>query len=406
MKSLSTLGKAFEINQNANIYGTFAEIGAGQETVNFFYKAGIASQTIAKSMSAYDMTVSDEIYGKQNRYVCKDRLVTILNRECQLLERRLKNKQGDKTCFFAFATTAATSSQSKSSSQSHHAWMGLRFQTKPLQAFNDVMFHVNCLDKNRLQQHEALGILGVNLIYACFKYYHNPKNFISALKDNLSGSRIKINTMMCLGPSFKKFSASSCNMELLSQQLSNISFFSSEKTNELLSDACFSKSICILHGDDSFINEFQKHKSQYLKYCSLQASKTCCIAFIPTKQLSKSKSVNHVLKQLCAKDLSVLITSNIPLEGLTKQLKLYKPKSLVFIVSEDYFKKHLFDPSFYKDYSVFQALGRLFDKKTKLMILSKDKTFCIKTEQLKFKQENLLKNYLIQKNLIENLKSI
>ena len=102
MKSQTTIGKAFEINKNSGIYGAFAEIGAGQETVNFFYKAGLASQTVAKSMSAYDMTVSDEIYGKQNRYVCKDRLITMFNHECRLLERRLKKKIGNKTCFFHF----------------------------------------------------------------------------------------------------------------------------------------------------------------------------------------------------------------------------------------------------------------------------------------------------------------
>ena len=127
MKGQTSLGKAFEINKNTGIYGTFAEIGAGQETVNFFYKAGLASQTVAKSMSAYDMTVSDEIYGKQNRYVCKDRLINMLNHEYRLLDKRLKKKQGDKTCFFAFATTAATSNKKANTvvSNNQHAWMGV-----------------------------------------------------------------------------------------------------------------------------------------------------------------------------------------------------------------------------------------------------------------------------------------
>ena len=231
MNRQTSLGKAFEINKNTNIYGTFAEIGAGQETVNFFYRAGLASQTVAKSMSAYDMTFSDEIYGKQDRYVCKNRLITMFNHEYRLLEKRLKKKSENKTCFFVFAITAVTSNKRKQSifSNNQHAWMGLRFQTQPGEKFNDIIFHVNCLDKNRLQQYEALGILGVNLIYASFYHKNNPKKFIESLTENLTHSRLEIHGISCTGPALKKFTNSILNLDTLSQKLSSLVFFPTAK---------------------------------------------------------------------------------------------------------------------------------------------------------------------------------
>ena len=204
-KLSTTIGKAYEINKKRSIYGSFAEIGAGQETVHYFFKAGLASQTIAKSMSAYDMTFSDAIYGKQSSYVCRKRLMTMLDHEYKLLEKRLKAKQGSKTQFFAFSTTAATKSKKRASSPNMlgHAWMGLRFQMKPKSAISDITFHVSCLDEDRLNQQEALGILGVNLIYACFNY-KDPKKFISSLSDRLKKTRIAIDSISCKGPAFKK----------------------------------------------------------------------------------------------------------------------------------------------------------------------------------------------------------
>ena len=275
MKSQTTIGKAFEINKDANIYGVFAEIGAGQETVNFFYKAGLASQTVAKSMSAYDMTVSDEIYGKQNRYVCKDRLITMFNHEYRLLEKRLKRKFGEKSCFFVFAVTAVTSTRKKDTlfSNNQHAWMGLRFQAKPLETFNDIVFHVNCLDKNRLQQHEALGILGVNLIYACFHCKNNPKKFISSLIENLSNSRIEIHGMSCSGPAFKNFSTPLINLEILSQNLSSLAFFPSVENSEFISDITFNKSLVIVYKDKHLVKDFKKTKLNFLKSLSLDERK-------------------------------------------------------------------------------------------------------------------------------------
>ena len=265
MGQQTSIGKAFEINKDPGIYGTFAEIGAGQETVNFFYKAGLASQTVVKSMSAYDMTVSDEIYGKQSRYVSEGRILTMLEHEYQLVEKRLRQKRGKKTRFFAFAVTAATTASSAEGTNkgtprlSHsHAWMGLRFQARPNEAFNDVVFHVSCLDKSRLQQHEALGILGVNLIYACFYHFDQTKKLLSSLAENLSRDRIEIQGLSCSGPAFKGLSPISLNLEIMTHQLSPLVYFSSDERSEFFSDAIFNHSPLIIYKDIEIIKSFQK----------------------------------------------------------------------------------------------------------------------------------------------------
>ena len=406
MKLQTTIGKAFEINRDPSIYGTFAEIGAGQETVNFFYKAGLASQTVAKSMSAYDMTVSDQIYGKQNRYVCKNRLLTMLNHEYRLLDKRLKKSLGGKSRFFVFATTAATSTRKKDTlfSNSQHAWMGLRFQSKPLEKANDITFHVNCLDKNRLQQHEALGILGVNLVHACFQYKNNPKKIISSLIENLSGSRIEIHAMSCSGPAFKNFSSHLINLEILSQNLSSLAFFPSEEKSEFISDVIFNKSLVIIYKSNHFIREFKSKKTHFSKSLGLEANKTTFITFVPKNQLSPSQ-LKKQLRELCKNNFSVLIADDKPLEELKQLISLYSFKPLTFVLSKDYFTQKMFDSRFYKNRSVLTSLGLLFDKKTKVAVFSKNKNFSVKTHTFKsYPQEQILKDYLVKKKKIIDVK--
>ena len=396
MKGQTSFGKAFEINRNPSIYGAFAEIGAGQETVNFFYKAGLASQTVAKSMSAYDMTVSDEIYGKHNRYVCKERLVNMLNHEYRLLDKRLKKRQGDKTCFFAFAVTAVTSNKktSRAGSNNQHAWMGLRFQSQPRGALNNVLFHVNCLDKSRLQQHEALGILGVNLIYSCFyQKSGNSKKFITALSENLSGSRLEINGITCSGPGFKGVSDLDLNLEILSQKASSLAFFPNSKHSELLSDALFNKSVVVLYGNQLLVEKFRKNKQKFLKSLNLREKQTVCVHFIPTEKLKA--------KQFKDYSFPLLIAENRTLEELKKLVFPYTFKPCHFVVDESYFKSKLFNSKNYASDYFLKVLGNLFDKKTKLAVLSQNKNFSVKT--CKLKDNQILKNYLLEKKQILDL---
>lgn len=197
---LTTTLKARTINLDESRYGTFAEIGAGQEVAREFFHAGGASGTIAKSISAYDMKFSDAIYGKAPRYVSRERLDLMLDHEYQLLLERLGEMRGNRTSFFVFANTVATSNQQ--STNEAHGWLGVRFQVEPGREPSEIVLHVRMWDKEAGLQQQALGIVGVNLVYGAFYYLANPKKLIESLCDNLAAERIEVDMLRFDGPSF------------------------------------------------------------------------------------------------------------------------------------------------------------------------------------------------------------
>ena len=175
--NIGTKQKALAINLDPQIYGSFAEIGAGQDVAANFFKAGASSGTIAKTMSAYDMLFSDAIYGaeKKRRYVSESRLISMLEKEYELLLERLAEQRGKTSTFFAFSDTVAALNYHKTNVG--HGWMGVRFQSTPGGEFNDVVLHVKLMDNDNNLQQQAVGILGVNLIYACFNYHQSAPLF-------------------------------------------------------------------------------------------------------------------------------------------------------------------------------------------------------------------------------------
>ena len=183
-QALETEQKALEINLDERIYGTFAEIGAGQEVARYFFQVGGAAGTIAKTMSAYDKVYSDKIYGPEasGRYVCESRLYKMLDHEYDLMESRLQNERPGSQ-FFVFADTVSAINYSRT--VKGDGWLGLRFQLEPGGAFNDIVLHARMLDNDNKLQQQAIGILGVNLIYACFRYADNPEVLLQSLLDNL-----------------------------------------------------------------------------------------------------------------------------------------------------------------------------------------------------------------------------
>ncbi|MEM9227510.1 MAG: TonB-dependent receptor, partial [Verrucomicrobiota bacterium] len=197
---LTTNRKSLLINLDQNVYGTFAEIGAGQEVARHFFKAGGAAGTIAKSMSAYDMKFSDEIYGKASRYVSRDRLTQMLDHEYDLLIKRLDDSRGKDTTFFVFANTVAAASYS--SNVNCHGWMGMRYQISPQSPPNDIIVHVRMLDKTALSQQDALGIFGVNFIWAALIHYGCMEDFVPSLLHHLDNSRIEVDMLEFKGPDF------------------------------------------------------------------------------------------------------------------------------------------------------------------------------------------------------------
>ena len=197
----TTLEKALRLNLAQRVYGTFAEIGAGQEIANWFFRAGGASGTVAKTMSAYDMTFSDEIYGKSQRYVSRQRMQAMLDHEFGIVVERLAAKRGESTTFFALANTVRARSFLDRGEECH-GWMGLRFQSQPGGPGQDIQLHVRLLDSSHALQAEALGILGVNLLYAAFHLRSSLPLFLASLMDGLTRWRVEIDMIDFSGPDF------------------------------------------------------------------------------------------------------------------------------------------------------------------------------------------------------------
>jgi len=192
--------KALRMNQDALVYGTFAEIGAGQEVVRWFFQVGGASGTVAKTISAYDMVVSDAIYGRTERYVSRKRLEAMLEYEYELLLERLGPLRGDQTNFFVFANTAASHSRTRQSAG--HAWLGVRFQTAPRAEPSEIIIHVATHDSDRQREREAIGLVGVNLLYGAVYHHSDPEGLLVSLFDTLSRERIEIDMIKFCGPAF------------------------------------------------------------------------------------------------------------------------------------------------------------------------------------------------------------
>jgi len=243
---LTTSQKALTINLDALKYGTFAEIGAGQEVAREFFQAGGASGTIAKSISAYDMVFSDAIYGKAPRYVSRERLDLMLDHEFKLLVERLSATRGDRTTFFVFADTVATTNYMGTNEP--HGWLGFRFQAEPMGEPSEIVLHVRMWDKVAVLQQEALGIVGVNFIYAALYYRNDLPKLVESLSDNLGSDRIEIDMLRFSGPAFKNVDNRLMSLLLVKCGLTNAVMFG--KGGEVLqpSEVLHKKAILVERG--------------------------------------------------------------------------------------------------------------------------------------------------------------
>ncbi|MGY1778930.1 TonB-dependent receptor [Geodermatophilus sp. SYSU D01036] len=243
---VDTLQKALQINLDLRWYGTIAEIGAGQEVARWFFRAGGAAGTVAKSMSAYDMAVSDAVYGKADRYVSKGRLQAMLDREFQLNVDRLADQRGDDTSFFAFADTVVA--RSFRGGNECHGWMGVKFQAHPRDEPSQVVVHVRMLDDEAPQQQEALGIVGVNLLHAAFFQHHEPDRLVESLLDRLTTGRIEIDLLEMSGIEFRMVDNRVMALKLVQVGLSGAAMFGPDRQVLQPSEALRKKAILVERG--------------------------------------------------------------------------------------------------------------------------------------------------------------
>ena len=243
---ITSYEKALAINLDPAIYGVFAEIGAGQETANWFFRVSASAGTVAKTISAYDMTMSDALYGKAKRYVSQQRLHAMLEYEYGLLEQRLGPKRGADSTFFSFCNTVRACGYRDT--EECHGWIGVRFQLKPHAKPVEIVLHARLLDESNQDQMDVLGKLGVNLLYAAFNYRDSLEQFVASLADDLAPGRMEVDVLRFSGDDFRYVDNRLCALQLVQSGLTDAAMFNKEGEVVQPADALYRRPILLLRG--------------------------------------------------------------------------------------------------------------------------------------------------------------
>ncbi len=376
-QSRETEQKALEINLDDKIYGTFAEIGAGQEVARYFFQVGAAAGTIAKTMSAYDKTVSDEVYGVEpgGRYVCENRLYKMLDHEYVLMEDRLRHERPNQQ-FFAFSDTVTAINFSKTING--EGWLGVRFQLHADSKPNDLVVHVKLLDgENRIQQ-QAIGILGVNMIYSVFRYHNNVEVLLQSLMDSLQG-RISIDMVRLTGPDFAHIDNRLLSLWLIKHNMSDVAIFGPDKRNMQAGEFLYRKNVLVVRGSFrpvTLVNEDMIRSSweQFRSEKDVDAKKSFLLTEITLDNLMLEGSLDEQdfldrADLLCALGQTVMVTNCEQHQKLIRYLADYKVPKLGMVVGV----KQLLDTINEKYYNnldgrLLTAFGELFTRNVKVYV--------------------------------------
>ncbi len=292
----TTRQKALAINLDATTYGTFAEIGGGQEVARWFFLVGGAAGTVAKTISAYDMSVSDSLYGSAKHYVSRERLEAMLRLEFAQLLERLGPSRGDTKRFFAFANTVATSRHGDSGKG--RGWLGVRFQSRPREEPSSIIIHAHLLDSTTEYQQDALGVLGVNLIHGAFLRRASIADLIDSLMDGLSRERIDIDMIKLSGPAFASVNNRLLSLQLVERGLTDAAMFTADGQVVQPSEVLYKKPILVERG--SFrpatkltLDLLTRALEQFLQEPGVEGKKPVVLAEMTLRSLSESQSLAH-----------------------------------------------------------------------------------------------------------------
>ncbi len=422
--------KALAINLDTGRYGTFAEIGAGQEVARHFFQAGGAAGTVAKTISAYDMTFSDEIYGKCDRYVSRDRLFTMLDHEYGLLEERLAGSRGADTFFFAFAdTVAATSFRNKNNG---NGWLGMRFQTEPQRPPSDVIIHTNMLDAGNVEQQEALGILGVNLVYGALYLHEHPNALIRSLLDHLGTGRIEVDVIKMLGPAFTGVDNRLLNLTLVRQGHTNAVMLGPNGEIVQPSQVLYKKAVLVERG--SFrpvtrvnVDILERARARFIREPEVREQEAVVLAELTIHNLLSAGESGFEesdflarIETLAALDYPVLISNFPEYHRLAAYFRRYTQGRIGIALGINNLLE-IFAEKYYRDLDggILEGLGRLFKTTVKLYIYPMPRTVLahyqpeaagtdaaevIDAENLRVAEPlRLLYRYLLENGFIESL---
>lgn len=370
------LHKALHINLDNSRFGTFAEIGAGQEIASIFFQVGGAAGTVAKSMSAYDMLVSDSIYGKTTRYVSKDRLNSMLTHEYRLLIERLDPTRGETTCFFTIADTV--SARNYAGTNECHGWLGIRFQPTPKSEPCDILIHVHMMDHDNVRQQEALGLLGANLAFGAFYLSHDMDLFLEHLLDGISNKRLEVDYIELRGAKFEGTDERLLTVALLRKGLASAILFDVNQRPVPPTEFFHKRPILLERGSFRALHHMFPDlvgacKQQLRALAGEKEQESVYVLELTLNnilraQQSTDDEVLTVVEQLCKFGHNILVSNYSEFFRLTEYLRRFSTSPIGFIVSAALLPL-LLEDSRYKllEGGVLEASARLFNANVHLL---------------------------------------
>lgn len=375
---ISNYQKALKINLDAAKYGVFAEIGAGQETANCFFRASGSAGTVAKTISAYDMTMSDVLYGKANRYVSEERLQSMLRYEYDLLDERLAPTRSDNTTFFSFCNTVRA--RGYKDSGECHGWLGVRFQLKPNTPPCEIVLHLRLLDETNADQMEALGIVGLNLIFAAFYYRDSLQKFVESLDDNLVFGRVEVDMLRFSGEGFRYVDNRLCALQLVQSGLTDAAMFNKDGEVVQAADALYGHPIMLLRGSFNpvlklHLDMLEQARAEFSNILTPeQMNNSVELCEISTNNLLRDGSVDHEdfinrADALQALNKTVLISRSAEFHRIATYLSRYTAESIAIILSIGLLNE-LFKEKWSSNLAggILESFGRLFKNGVQLFV--------------------------------------
>ncbi len=370
---LDTSQKALRINTDARRYGTFAEIGAGQEVARWFFRVGGAAKTVAKTISAYDMAVSDAIYGPTERYVSRGRLKAMLDYEYALLLERLDDKRGGTSAFFAFANTVATRREEG------NGWLGIKFQAEPGADPSEIYIHVRMLDKEHVRQQEALGVIGVNLIYGSFYSHREPEALIRALLDSLTWERVEVDMIRFAGPAFAGVDDRLMALQLVREGLTEAAMFTAQGEAVQWAEVLYNKPVLVQRGSfrpvtRATLDVLERGLEQFVREPDLKGEGPVVLMEMTLRHLTTSNVIDNVdflqrAETLRALGRTVLVSNFRRFHRLASYLSRYTKRPIGIALGAASLKE-IFDESFYNESEggLLGGLGQLFKNPARLYV--------------------------------------
>ena len=370
-----THAKALQVNLDPAKYGTFAEIGAGQEVARWFFHVGKASSTVAKSISAYDKAVSDALYGTTQIFVSRGRLESMLDREYTQLVEQLNSTRGESTAFFAFADTVATHGSFRSSGG--HGWLGVRFQDHPGAQPSEVLIHIEMLDAFTASQQEAVGLVGVNLIYGAYAQLHDPTALMKSLMDGLDRRRIEIDLIKFSGPVFQDVDNRLMSLQLVEMGHTDVAMFLANGEVVQPSEVLHNRPVLIERGSfrpviNVALNLLDAALYQLREAPDHPSEEPTVLMEMTLNNLLSGPTIDHrdFLARatiLCALDKTVMISNYTRFDRVTTYLRQYTQNCIALVVGIPTLRG-IFEEQYYEELpgGILEGLGRLFRGTVKL----------------------------------------